>query len=69
MHNNCKTTYECKRKQEVHQVKKVSNKGYHYVLGILSVREMEEQTVGTKSNGKTYLQSQKKVGIFPSLIM
>lgn len=70
MHNNCKTTYECKRKQEIHQVKKKkSNKGYHYVLGIISVREMEEEIFGTKNNGKTYLQSQKKIGIFPSVIM
>lgn len=30
---------------------------------------MEEDTFGTKSNGKTYLLSQKKIGIFPSVIM
>lgn len=26
---------------------------------------MEEDTFGTKTNGKTYLLSQKKIGIFP----
>lgn len=30
---------------------------------------MGEEFFGTKSNGKTYLQSQKKIGIFPSVIM
>lgn len=49
--NSCKTTYECKRKQEIHQVKKISNKGYHYVLSIFSVREMEEEIFGTKIYG------------------
>lgn len=30
---------------------------------------MEEEISGTKNNGKTYLQSLKKIGIFPSVIM
>lgn len=67
--SSCKATYECKRKQEIHQVKKISNKDYHYVLGILSVREMEEEIFGTKMYGWTYLRSEKKFGIFPSVIM
>lgn len=36
---------------------------------MLSNSEMEEDTFGTESNGKTYLLSQKKIGIFPSVIM
>lgn len=30
---------------------------------------MEEEIFGTKSGSKTYLQSRKKTGIFPSVIM
>lgn len=43
------------------KLKKKLNKGYHYVLGILSVREMGEEIFCTKSNVRLTYRVRRKL--------